>query len=298
MTMKGGLPAGRTMMRPDKDTIVFTGLSGKSRTPRVYELDDDGDPLIAKYLHARGPAHYVVIPKDVTRYIRRRKALSWSLLVALATTPIMLGLLLVSSVGLADGLLRSVLEHWGLHLFALPPWVGLLPSALVGVVALAMSVFVYFMLTIDKVSPESLARARVLKQVRRDAQRWEQTRLHGEPAPSDTKASSWAGSIIAAWLGGGVIGAVLGALWRDDLAAQAVSLLGPRALELVSLMAWMVVAPVGFIACGVLALSPLSSRTRLVLCAVLGGITLLVTAALIMVGTGNVETVTPVLITA
>lgn len=63
-------------------------------------------------------------------------------------------------------------------------------------------------------------------------------------------------------------------------------------------MAWTVVAPVGFVACGVLALSPLSSRTRLVLCAVLGGITLLATAALIMVGTGNVETVTPVLITA
>lgn len=281
----------------ERGIFVLTG-SGVGRTPPVHELDDDGDPLMAKYLHARGPVQYVVIPKDVSRYIRRRRALSWSLLVTLATTPIMLGLLLVSSVGLADGLLRSVLEHWGLHLFVLPPWVALLPSALVGVVALAMSVFVYFMLTIDKVSPESLARARVLKQVRRDAQRWEQTRLHGGPAPSATKASSWVGLIIAAWLGGGVVGAVLGALWRDDLAAQAVSLLGPRALELVSLMAWMVVAPVGFIACGVLALSPLSPRARLVLCAVLGGITLLVTAALIMVGTGDVAPVTPRLITA
>lgn len=282
----------------DKNTVVFTGLSGEGRMPTVHELDDNGDPLIAKYLHAHGPAHYVVTPQDVTRYIRRRRALSGSLLVILATIPIMLGLLLVSSVGHADGLLRSVLEHWGLHLFVLPPWVALLPSALAAVMVLAVSVFAYFMLTLDKVSPESLARARVLRQVRRDAQRWERTRLHGEPASSAARASSWAGSILAAWLGGGVIGGVLGALWRDDLAAQAVSLLGPRALELVILMAWMVVAPAGFVACGVLALSPLSSRTRLVLCAVLGGITLLVTTALIMVGTGNAETITPVLITA
>ena len=297
MTMNGGPIGGRAVMT-ERGIFVLTG-SGEGRTPPVRELDDDGDPLIAKYLHAHGPVHYVVAPQDVMRYVRRRRVLSGSLLVVLATIPIILGLHLVSSVGRADGLLRSVLEHWGLHLFVLPPWVALLPGALAAVMALAMGVFVYFMLTLNKVSPESLARARVLKQVRRDAQRWEQTRLHGEPAPSAaTKASSWAGSIIAAWLGGGVVGAVLGALWRDDLATQAVSLLGPRALELVTLMAWTVVAPVGFVACGALALSPLSSRTRLVLCAVLGGITLLATAALIMVGTGNVETVTPVLITA
>lgn len=281
----------------DEMPVHLTGLRGTGSVPQIHVLDDSDDPLIAEYLRAHGPVHYVITNGDVRRFVRRRKALKGSLLVTLAMFPVMLGLLLVNSAGRQDGLLHSVLEHWGLGSFVLPNWMAVLPSIVALIMLLSVSVFLYSVLTIDSISPQSLARRRVLAQVRRDAQRWQHARLHGESAERRDVGPWWAAPLLVSWLFGAVAGAAAAALWRDELALQAVWALGPRALELVTLVGCWVVLPAGLIICALAALSSLSARARLMVCSVVGGLTLLIAAGLIMVGTGDVETVVPALIT-